>query len=136
MIVAEALTWLDTPFHHQGRRKGAAVDCIGLVIGIARAFGFDKAAGFDEFTGYSKSPDHNVMAEQLQRYLTRISVPDALTGDILHFSFIGFPQHVAIKMPGGKIIHAHEPDKRVVHHGLSGFWASRVMGAYRYKGLA
>ena len=33
-IVAEARTWLDTPYLHQGRRKGHGVDCLGLVIGF------------------------------------------------------------------------------------------------------
>ena len=35
-VVRMARTWLGTPYHHQGRVKGAGVDCGGLVIGVAR----------------------------------------------------------------------------------------------------
>jgi cell wall-associated NlpC family hydrolase len=31
-VVAEALTWLGTPWHHRGRVKGAGVDCAQFVI--------------------------------------------------------------------------------------------------------
>ena len=38
-VVAAALAWTDTPFHHQARLKGVGVDCVGLVIGVARELG-------------------------------------------------------------------------------------------------
>jgi len=31
-VVAEAMTWLGTPWHHRGRVKGAGVDCAQFVI--------------------------------------------------------------------------------------------------------
>jgi NlpC/P60 family putative phage cell wall peptidase len=36
-VVAEALTWLGTPYRHQGSRKGVGCDCLGLVLGVWRA---------------------------------------------------------------------------------------------------
>ena len=35
-VVTAAREWIDTPFHHQARLKGVGVDCVGLVIGVAR----------------------------------------------------------------------------------------------------
>ena len=35
-IVAEASTWLGTPYRHQGSRKGVGCDCLGLVRGVWR----------------------------------------------------------------------------------------------------
>jgi cell wall-associated NlpC family hydrolase len=35
-IVAAARSWLGTPWRHQGRLKGIAVDCGGLIIGVGR----------------------------------------------------------------------------------------------------
>jgi len=32
-VVAEAKTWLGTPWHHRGRLKGVGVDCAQFVIG-------------------------------------------------------------------------------------------------------
>ena len=33
LAVAEALTWLGTPYHHQGRVKGVGVDCRSIQHG-------------------------------------------------------------------------------------------------------
>lgn len=32
LIVAEAMTWMDTPYHHLGDIKGAGVDCAMLLV--------------------------------------------------------------------------------------------------------
>ena len=34
LIIAEALTWLNTPYHHAARVKGAGVDCAQLLVGV------------------------------------------------------------------------------------------------------
>jgi cell wall-associated NlpC family hydrolase len=33
-VITEALTWLRTPFHHEGRVKGAGVDCAQYLIDV------------------------------------------------------------------------------------------------------
>lgn len=115
--------------------KNVGCDCIGLVIGIAREFGFDKVVGFNEYKAYSKNPNGNEMTLIMKKYLKRILPKQLLPGDILHFSFIQFPQHVAMFMPNGFIIHAHEPDNKVIYHSLDEWWFSRIAGCYRYRGF-
>jgi cell wall-associated NlpC family hydrolase len=44
-VVAEAMTWLGTPWHHRGRVKGAGVDCAQFVI--AAYAGAGVIADFD-----------------------------------------------------------------------------------------
>ena len=36
-IVAQARSWLGTPYHHQARLKGVGCDCLGLLRGLWRA---------------------------------------------------------------------------------------------------
>ncbi len=36
-VVAEARTWIGTPYRHQASLKGVGCDCLGLVRGIFRA---------------------------------------------------------------------------------------------------
>jgi cell wall-associated NlpC family hydrolase len=43
-IVAEAETWLNTPFRHQGRLKGQGVDCVGFISEVAREAGRKHSA--------------------------------------------------------------------------------------------
>ena len=33
-VLAEARSWLGTPYRHQGGRKGVGCDCLGLVRGV------------------------------------------------------------------------------------------------------
>ncbi|WP_173931145.1 peptidase P60 [Chelativorans sp. Marseille-P2723] len=35
-VIAEALSWVGTPYRHQASRKGVACDCVGLLLGICR----------------------------------------------------------------------------------------------------
>lgn len=37
--VAEAMTWLGTPYHHQGRVKGVGVDCATLLCEVYKEVG-------------------------------------------------------------------------------------------------
>ncbi len=37
-LIAEARTWIGTPWHHQAAVKGAGCDCIGFVRGVAEPF--------------------------------------------------------------------------------------------------
>ena len=37
-IIAEARSWLGTPWHHQASLKGVGCDCIGFVRGVAKPF--------------------------------------------------------------------------------------------------
>jgi NlpC/P60 family putative phage cell wall peptidase len=36
-IIAEARSWIGTPYHHQAALKGVGCDCLGLVRGVWRA---------------------------------------------------------------------------------------------------
>src|SRR5690606_41358238 len=44
LVVAEALTWIGTPYRHQASRKHVGCDCLGLVRGVWNAvYGFRLA---------------------------------------------------------------------------------------------
>jgi cell wall-associated NlpC family hydrolase len=38
-VVAEALTWINTPYHHHARVKGVGVDCAQLLCAVYEACG-------------------------------------------------------------------------------------------------
>ena len=38
-IVATAREYLLTPFHHQGRKKGVGIDCVGLIACVGHELG-------------------------------------------------------------------------------------------------
>jgi NlpC/P60 family putative phage cell wall peptidase len=132
-IVAEARTWLGTPFRHQGRVKGVGVDCVGLAIGVASALGL---ADYKEIA-YSRQPDPDVMKNQLDAYLKPIDRSEVLPGDLYWIRFI-HPMHIAIATRvNGKdyMIHSYYNAKKCVEHRLNGEWKNRIVACYRFRGL-
>lgn len=93
-VIAEARTWLDTPYVHQHRAKGHAVDCAGLVIGVARELGLVRPE-FD-VTGYSRDPDGVSMLDVCDRFMRRIPMDDLKPGNVLVYAFAKHPTHMGI----------------------------------------
>lgn len=130
-VIAEARTWLGVRWHHQGRSR-AGIDCVGLAIKVGHALGLSD---FD-IADYSRQPDPAMMRSLLAQHMRLIGDPEP--GDLLLMRFEREPQHVAILTefqgaPG--IIHAYAQARKVVEHRLDSVWKSRIVGAYRYKGL-
>jgi len=136
-IIEEARTWLDTRFQHQGRRKGMAVDCAGLIIGVAHEIGL--LSGFD-LRDYSMNPDGVTMKATLEAQMMPIKYRDLRPGDVIHLAFEKLPQHVAIitSVKPFYIIHADSQAAgggRVVENRLDSVWLGRLRGCYRFHGV-
>lgn len=131
-IVDCARTWIGTPFHHQGRAKGAGVDCAGLVIGVAHELGLSD---FD-VTGYAHQPDEAMFRRVLDAQMDRVAREDLLPGDVLTFAYER-EQHLAILTTAAPaaIVHAWAKARRVVEHGLDDAFSARLRGCWRFRGL-
>ena len=134
-MIAEARTWLGTPFNHQGRIKGVACDCIGLIMGVGIAL---KLAVYDphsqtarSYLSYGRSPDPVRMREGIGRWLHTIPVEQAGLADVLYMAWSREPQHVGLITDIG-IIHAYARAGKVVEHRLDADWQSRIRGAWRF----
>lgn len=129
-FVAEARTWLKTPYQHQGRLKGVACDCIGLVIGVSHALGLTDY----DITGYSKRPDGRlrpVMESQLE--MVPLAAADA--GNIVLFQWNAAPLHVGIFTDKSHIIHAYLPNRAVVENIIDARWRAQIVAAYCVPGV-
>lgn len=129
-IIAAARAEIDTPFVHQGRLPGKALDCAGLCVVVARRW--HEVA---EPAAYSSSPSGGQLENWLDRqnFLERATTPQA--GDILLMRFDSDPQHLAI-FTGVNIIHSYRASGRVVEHILDVKWSRRIVRVYRFKDLA
>lgn len=127
-LVNVARQWLGTPFRHEGR-SAAGVDCYGLLIVVATETGLDIPIE----SGYGKRPSGSHMRKMLEQYATPVPISEMQLADILHVKFSDQPQHLAIVSGVAplRIIHADAIAGRVVEHGLSDEWRSRVRGCYR-----
>lgn len=130
-IVAEARSWLGTPFRHQGRLKGVGCDCIGLVVGVGRRFGLEPEDPAD----YARLPDGRRLRAGLAANLAEVSADAARPGDVVLLRIRRDPQHVAILAPAEMMIHAFSAVGRVVATRLDGRWRRRLVAAYRFPGV-
>lgn len=134
-VVSEARSWIGTPFVHQGRLKGIGVDCIGVVVGVAKALGL---SGYDK-TDYGRAPNPAEMRAELATHMQPIAFKDVRPGDVLWFRVEGEPRHVGIVTETEPMAMVHSYSRaRVmacIEQDVDGFWRKRVAGAFRYRGL-
>ena len=79
-LVETALTYLGTPFRHQGRTPGIGLDCAGLIICSANESGYHV----DAPTVYGRRP----RPKELLRYLSQfcVEVENDGTAGLIHFT--------------------------------------------------
>ena len=129
-IIKAARACLDTPFKHQGRLPGRALDCAGLIVAVAQAIGAD----YRDVAGYGRSPAGNLLQSKLdeQPCLHGVPVLERQPGDVLLMRFTGDPQHLAIDA-GDNIIHSYAQVGKVCEHRMADVWAARIVRVYRFK---
>ena len=134
MIVAEARTWLGTPFMHQARLKGVGVDCAGVPVGIARELGLPYA----DVQGYARVPSRGQFRNTMASCLDVIPLAEVQPGDLMSFAFIGEEQHVAVvsQINPIRLIHAWERIGCCVENDFDAVWQRRLRGCWRFRGIA
>jgi cell wall-associated NlpC family hydrolase len=131
-IIGYARECLGTPFRHQGRICGVALDCAGVIVHVANRLGFEVI----ETLGYTRRPGMGLLeaAADCQPFLVRVAKKDKQPGDILMMHFTNDPQHVGI-YTGDTIIHALWDVKKTTEHRLDALWESRIDRVYRFVGV-
>lgn len=131
-IVAEARSWLETRWVHQGRSP-AGVDCAGLVLLVGQALGL-KA---EDMLGYKRSPDGVLFRKHIFDQ-TKFE-PFPAPGLIGLFRETRFPTHCGIfaERDGQlTLIHAYMPYGKVVEEPFLHEWPTQLVAVRSYIGLA
>lgn len=137
-IVAEASSWLGTPYMHQASLKGVGCDCLGLVRGIWRAlFGAEPEPLAPYTPDWAEAVGGEPLADAARRHMTEIAVSDAGSGDVLLFRWrAGFPaKHAGVLTDAGRFIHAHQ-GAAVSVAAYSRWWRDRAAYAFRFPPVA
>lgn len=126
-IIAAAREYVGTPFHHQGRAKGAGIDCAGLVECVARDVGYDVPI----HDGYGETPFAGLLQKTVEQYLAPTT--ELAPGCVLLIKFpqMSAPSHLAI-YTGRNIIHAWSKPGKCVEHIYDQTWKSRTVRAYAW----
>ncbi|MET0156123.1 MAG: NlpC/P60 family protein [Rickettsiales bacterium] len=143
LIVEKAREWIGVPFLHAGRTK-KGVDCVGLIVGVARELRLGDKNGEplerrDE-KGYGRSGRAQRLVFALSDALCAVSEKEAKPGDVALFRIGAHAQHVGFLSTleeGGAstVIHALENVGKVAEHRLCDSWRKRIVGIYRVNSL-
>jgi len=131
-VVAEARSWIGTPWVASGAAKGVGANCLGFLAGVARNVGLASLAdGFAPYGGYALPPHPMALLCGLRRHLEPMPWPQAVPADLLLFDLGDGLRHVAMLTAPETIIHAFQSKGRVVENRL--IWS--VHSAYRIPGI-
>lgn len=136
-IVTIARETIGTPYQHQGRINGVALDCAGVPAYVGRRLGL----AFTDRTQYGRQPVPAEMRAALDANLLRVQKDAMQPGDVAWIRFDSEPQHLAIvgdyPLGGCSLIHAYNGGglMRVVEHRLDENWLARIVACWRYPGV-
>ena len=156
-IVAEALTWVGTPWHHRARVRGAGVDCARFLVGVFSAPAVAQIPALD--LGYYP-PDWHLhqdaprFLQRLAEYAEPLGTQDSalgthnselstqhselpLPGDIAMFQYGRHAAHGSIVLAWPLIVHAYVKGRRVTvsDAACDADLARRCAGFWRLKAL-
>ena len=131
-IIAEAASWLGTPYHHRASLKGVGCDCLGLVRGIYRALYGPEPREVPAYPQYNDGSESERLIAGLEEHLL-LTLPPGKPGDVLVFRLrAGFPaRHCAVLVEPKCFIHAVS-GRSVSLVALFEWWVKRIAGVFGF----
>jgi NlpC/P60 family putative phage cell wall peptidase len=136
-IVAEARSWIGTPYQHQASLKGVGCDCLGLVRGVWRSIiGPEPERAPPYAPDWAEATASETLAQTAARYMTAIPLNGFAPGDVLLFRWrANMPaKHAAIVTASELMVHAHD-GAVVAEVAIAPWWRRRLAYAFRFPGV-
>ncbi|MDR6530016.1 NlpC/P60 family putative phage cell wall peptidase [Caulobacter rhizosphaerae] len=130
----EARLWLGTPYQHQASLRGVGCDCLGLVRGVWRAlYGSEPEIPPPYRPDWAELGGRELLAQALDRRLTRLDLAAARPGDVLLFRMApdAPAKHCAIASAEDRMIHAYW-GRACVESWLGRWWRERLAAVFRF----
>lgn len=137
IILAEALTWVGTPYRHQGSTRGVGCDCLGLVRGIWRTvYGGEPETPGPYAADWAELGGRERLIEAARRHCVEKKAGEAQPGDLLVFRWR--PRHAAkhlgILLAPDRFLHAYE-GHAVTASALIPHWRRRIAGVFAFPDI-
>lgn len=134
-LVRVARSWDGTPFHWQQATRGQGSDCKGWIVGTALECGRPEAQSIEALM----VGDHacRVPIAQLRLGLRRLfdRVDIARPADILLLRVGDIPQHLAMYLGRGQMMHCWAKSPRRVHEVPMHEWWRAVDSVWSWRAL-
>ena len=133
-IVAQARSWIGTPYRHQASLKGVGCDCLGLVRGVWRELIGTEPERAPPYTpDWAEASGAESLAQAAARHLILVTPADFAPGDVVLFRWrANLPaKHAAIVTSPETMVHAHD-GAAVAEVALAPWWRRRLAYAFRF----
>jgi NlpC/P60 family putative phage cell wall peptidase len=137
-IIAEARSWIGTPYQHQASLKDVGCDCLGLIRGVWRAlYGEEPERAPPYARDWAEAATNEPLAEAGLRHLVPVHVSEFTPGDVLLFRWRAgmVAKHAAIIASPDTMIHAHD-GAAVAEVALAPWWRRRIAYAFAFPGVS
>ena len=137
-LVAEARSWIGTPYQHQASLKGVGCDCLGLLRGVWRGcVGAEPEAMPPYRPDWAEACGREHLVEAALRHLNPLEHRAFRAGDVLLFRWSAWSlaKHCAIATDDGTMIHAHD-GARVCEVAFAPFWQRKLAFVFGFPGVS
>lgn len=134
IVVREALSWVGTPYRHQGRKKGVGCDCIGLVLGVWRAvYGSAPELPGPYAPDWAEAGGEESLLAGIRRNFPEKAFRETTAGDLLIFRWRPHlpAKHAGILIEQDRFVHAYE-GMAVSLSALAPQWRRRIAGVFAF----
>lgn len=134
-IVAEAMTWLDTPYHHRQRVKGAGVDCAQILIGVFVVCGMIADFEPEDYPrDWMMNRTEDRFRAKVRELADEISVAEVRPGDVALYRVGHCFAHGSVIIDWPLVLHADSRlGKVTLAEGDQGWLAERPVEFYRVR---
>lgn len=109
-IVAEARSWIGTPFLWQASVRGKGCDCKGLIAGIARHLGLPEAESIAaKIANYDRAfkPEQLIAGLEASMIRTHDPKPGDVVAIVIEPNRYTLPRHLALLTSETRIVHCY-----------------------------
>jgi len=125
-VVAEAESWLGTPYHHEARIKGHGVDCAQILVGVFANVGLIEPMALPHYPmDWNLHRDEERYLDILAHY-TRETEKQPQPGDIVVWKFGRCFSHGAVVVAWPIVIHAYVGSICVLEDAEKASWLAQI----------
>jgi NlpC/P60 family putative phage cell wall peptidase len=134
-VIAEARSWIGTPYRHQASVKGVGCDCLGLLRGVWRGVMGAEPELPPPYSADWAEAGADTLVQAARRHLVEIDPSDVMAGDVLLFRWRDdLPaKHCAIATSQSMMVHAHD-GACVAEVAFRPWWRRHLAYAFRFPG--
>jgi cell wall-associated NlpC family hydrolase len=125
-VLAEARSWIGTPYHHKGRVKGAGVDCATILLEVYARAGVIPEIDVGHYPmDWHMHRDEERYLNFVGRFAVEITHPP-LPGDVVVWRFGRVFSHGAIVMAWPRVLHAYLGQRVREDDAAKAAWLSHI----------